>query len=129
MAVSFFVFAILKAEDWKDNPFYPTDHCGVIRVNSSDIEPYYLSMILEIVGKTYSFSRINRVSIERIKGVQIPLPAIDIQQQIVSECEKIDEEYNTSRMTIEEYKKKIAEVFENLEVIVKSTKKKGGVIC
>lgn len=105
----------------KDNPFYPTDHCGVIRVNSSDIEPYYLSMILEIVGKTYSFSRTNRASIERIKGVQIPLPAIDIQQQIVSECEKIDEEYNTSRMTIEEYKKKIAEVFENLEVIVKST--------
>lgn len=52
--------------------------------------------------------------------VLIPLPPLDIQQQIVSECEKVDEEYNTSRMTIEEYKKKIAEVFERLEVISKS---------
>ncbi len=49
--------------------------------------------------------------------VKIPLPPIDIQQQIVSECEKVDEEYNKSRMTVEEYKKKIAEVFERLEVI------------
>ena len=49
--------------------------------------------------------------------VVIPLPPINIQQQIVAECEKIDEEYNNSRMTIEEYKKKIAEVFERLDVI------------
>ena len=51
--------------------------------------------------------------------VLIPLPSLDIQQQIVSECEKVDEEYNNSRMTIEEYKKKIAGVFERLEVISK----------
>ena len=49
--------------------------------------------------------------------VKIPLPPLDIQKQIVSECEKVDEEYNQSRMTVEEYKKKIAEVFERLEVI------------
>ncbi len=58
--------------------------------------------------------------------VKIPLPPIDIQQQIVSECEKVDEEYNKSRMTVEEYKKKIAEVFERLEVI--SRPRGGGVI-
>lgn len=51
--------------------------------------------------------------------VKIPLPPIDIQSKIVSECEKVDKEYNNSRMTIEEYKKKIAEVFERLEVISK----------
>jgi len=49
--------------------------------------------------------------------IKIPLPPLYIQQQIVSECEKVDEEYNKSRMTVEEYKKKIAEVFERLEVI------------
>lgn len=98
----------------KDNPFYPTDHCGVIRVNSSDIEPYYLSMILEIVGKTYSFSRTNRASIERIKGVQIPLPAIDIQQQIVSECEKIDEEYSNAQKQIEKSKSQISEAMRDV---------------
>jgi restriction endonuclease S subunit len=55
-----------------------------------------------------------------LKAIKIPLPPLDIQQQVVSECEKVDEEYNNSRMTIEEYKKKIAEVFERLEVISKS---------
>lgn len=55
-----------------------------------------------------------------LKTTKIPLPPLDIQQQIVSECEKVDEEYNNSRMTIEVYKRKIAEVFERLEVISKS---------
>ncbi len=57
--------------------------------------------------------------------VKIPLPPLDIQNTIVSECKKVDEEYNNSRMSIEEYKKKIAEVFERLDVISKI----GGVTC
>ena len=57
---------------------------------------------------------------EAFRNLRFPLPPLDIQSQIVSECEKIDEEYNTSRMSIEEYKKKISQVFENLEVIVKT---------
>lgn len=51
--------------------------------------------------------------------VKIPVPPLNIQNQIVSECEKIDKEYNNSRMSIEDYRKKIAEVFERLDVISK----------
>lgn len=50
----------------------------------------------------------------------IPLPPLSIQQQIVKECEAIDEEYNTSRMTIETYRKKIIDIFDRLEVVTKS---------
>jgi type I restriction enzyme M protein len=57
--------------------------------------------------------------------VKVPLPPIDIQKQIVKECEAIDEEYNTSRMTIETYRKKIQDIFEKLEVVNKS-KTRGG---
>lgn len=56
--------------------------------------------------------------------VKIPLPPKPIQQQIVAECEAIDEEYNSSRMTIETYRHKIADIFERLEVVNKS--KRGG---
>ena len=56
----------------------------------------------------------------------IPLPPLSIQQQIVKECEAIDEEYNTSRMTIETYRKKISDIFDRLEVVAKSNT--GGVI-
>lgn len=52
--------------------------------------------------------------------VQIPVPPAKIQHQIVAECKKIDDEYNTSRMTIELYRQKISEVFENLDVITHS---------
>lgn len=52
-----------------------------------------------------------------LKLIQIPDIDEKLQRKIVSECEKVDEEYNTSRMSIEEYKKKIAEVFERLDVI------------
>ena len=57
------------------------------------------------------------LNINDIENIKIPLPPLDVQQQIVAECEKVDEEYNTSRMTIEEYKKKITQVFERLDVI------------
>ena len=52
----------------------------------------------------------------------IPLPPLSIQQQIVKECEAIDEEYNTSRMTIETYRKKISDIFDRLEVVAKSNR-------
>lgn len=52
-----------------------------------------------------------------IESLQIPLPPIQIQQDIIKECNIIDAEYNSSRMAIETYRQKIAEVFERLQVI------------
>ena len=40
-----------------------------------------------------------------------------MQRQIVAECGKVDLEYNTSRMSMEEYKAKISKVFRDLGVI------------
>ena len=63
-----------------------------------------------------------RVPISFYQDLQIPLPPLSIQQQIVKECEAIDEEYNTSRMTIETYRKKISDIFDRLEVVTKSNR-------
>lgn len=77
---------------------------------------------LENVGdKAFGKSLNSKYLKEEIK---IPVPPINIQQRIVDDCKKIDEEYNNSRMSIEEYKQKIAEVFKRLEVITEM----GGVI-
>ena len=101
----------------KDIAFYPTDHCGVLRVLDSEIDSYYVALALEEVGKHYGFTRAYRASTERISAVQLPFPPKDIQDIIVSECRIIDEEYNTSRMSIDTYRQKIAEVFDRLEVV------------
>ena len=56
----------------------------------------------------------------------IPVPDVDekIQEQIVAECEAVDEEYNATRMSIESYRKKIEEIFNELDVI---SNNRGGV--
>lgn len=62
------------------------------------------------------YPSINKADIE---SLQIPVPPIEIQKKIISECEAIDAEYNTSRMAIETYRQKISDIFNKLEVITK----------
>ncbi len=50
--------------------------------------------------------------------VLIPKPDVPTQKRVVAKCEKINKEYNSSRMTVEEYHAKIAKVFADLEVII-----------
>ena len=57
------------------------------------------------------------IDIDAFKDIKVPDISEPLQRKIVAECEKVDEEYNTSRMSIEDYKKKIVQVFERLEVI------------
>lgn len=73
---------------------------------------------LENVGNKAFGKSLNSTYLK--EEIRIPIPPAPIQQQIVDECKKIDEEYNTSRMTIELYRKKVSEVFENLDVITNS---------
>ncbi|MDR1888015.1 MAG: N-6 DNA methylase [Zoogloeaceae bacterium] len=101
--------------DWMVNfipagqPFYPTDHCGVLRVRTDKINPYYLAYALEIEGKNQRFSRTLRASTGRIKSIRLGFPSKLEQDRIVSECEAVDAECETARQTIEEAKAKIAE--------------------
>ena len=54
--------------------------------------------------------------------VKFPIPDIphDIQQNIVDECERIDKEFERTRMTIEVYRSKIMKLFYKLGVITAS---------
>ncbi len=68
-----------------DRPFYPTDHCGVIKVlDENVILPKYLVYPLLKAGEHERFSRANRASTERIKALTIRIPSIDIQKNTVT---------------------------------------------
>ncbi|WP_104748927.1 hypothetical protein [Helicobacter cetorum] len=54
--------------------FYPTDHCGYLRVKKAVIEPFYLAYVLEIAGHELCFSRVLRASIDRVKKYYNPTP-------------------------------------------------------
>ena len=50
--------------------------------------------------------------------IQIPLPPMDAQKKLLHDCETIDEEYNTTRMSIETYRQKIADLFDELDAVI-----------
>lgn len=44
-------------------------------------------------------------------NVQIPVPPIEVQKEIIDKCSEIDIEYHNLRMSVEEYKEQIEQIF------------------
>ncbi|EPB1770709.1 restriction endonuclease subunit S [Campylobacter coli] len=52
-----------------------------------------------------------------LQNMVIPKPPLEIQKQIVAECEKVEEQYNTIRMSVEEYQKLIKAMLQKCGII------------
>lgn len=82
--------------DWQVNtidaniPFYPTDHCGVLRVKNGIIHEKLLAYALNLEGVKNEFSRAKRASLDRISDIKIPLPQGN-QQKIIAEFERLQQ--------------------------------------
>ena len=50
-----------------------------------------------------------------LSPLQIPLPPLEVQEQIIAECVAVDNEYNTAQETIQTAKQNIRGVFDNLQ--------------
>ena len=112
---------------------FATEKCCIgrglaaIRANEK-INQMYLFFILKqneenIKGSGGAiFDSISKTGIENIK---IPLPPLDIQKQIVAECEKIDKASNEAQTKIEQLKNNITQTMQN----VKGEKKRIWELC
>lgn len=98
--------------DWMVNyipentPFYPTDHCGVLRVKDNDILPRYLSKALESAGSEIKFSRSYRASIERVKNLSIPVPPVDEQENVIVQIKPLEDAISKLYVDLEEVETK-----------------------
>lgn len=105
----------------KNKPFYPTDHCGVIRIKEDEILPEYLMLQLEKSAKHYGFDRGLRSSIKNMKDVVINIPfnsknKIDKEKQI-----EVVEKYqfvNELKENIESYKEQITKLTIEIDSLV-----------
>ena len=70
--------------------FYPTDHCGYLKVLDDKINPKYLAKMIEKEGFNSRFSRSNRASIDRVSNLQIYLPSIEKQNEVISQVVEIE---------------------------------------
>lgn len=94
--------------------FYPTDHCGVLRCDSPDIMPEYLMYSLLVAGEYEMFSRWNRASDTRIKGIKIQIPSLKTQKKVIAEINKVDDEIKRNVLSISNYDQDIKKEFDKL---------------
>ena len=120
--------AIVKL--YKGKAAYSTDTWTVKSNNEDKLTTtflfYYLSCNTEVINNYYfKGTGLKHLQKTDFKNFKIPLPPPSVQQQIVAECAKVDEEYENSRMAIEDYRNRIAKIFSDLEVLI-NTKTGGG---
>jgi restriction endonuclease S subunit len=96
-----------------ETPFYPTDHCGVLRVKTSEVHPRYLKFALEQEGTEKRFSRSNRASTDRIKALTIKAPSIEEQNKFVEKIEQFETQINEAQKIIESAKEKKEAILRN----------------
>ena len=94
-----------------DKPFYPTDHCGVLRIKTDDILPKYMALALQVEGEFERFSRSNRASTQRIANLIIQVPSVSEQQKIVDEIETIEKRIADEQAIISEQSAKVKSKF------------------
>ena len=97
---------------------------GILRVKVENLLPKYLYLILssksmqDILSEESKGTNIRNLT-NTIALVNIPLPPVDIQKEIIDEFNKIDEEYESSISKIDECKKHIVNLFEHIVDIAK----------
>ena len=84
--------------DWMVNtipantPFFPTDHCGVLRIKTNDVLPKYMAYLLQKEGERVGFNRSYRASIDRIESLTVDIAPIEEQRKAVSKVEQYEAE-------------------------------------
>ena len=97
-----------------NEPYSFSNFTTRLRVTRSDIDQFYLHLILNYIyqlGLTFNMqngmSNIRNLDMDTYKNLKIPKPDIKIQKQIVAECEEVEKQFQTIRMSIDEYQRLI----------------------
>lgn len=84
--------------------FYPTDHCGVLRVITDSIHPRYMARVLEREGTRLGFSRNFRASLDRVGGIKFTAPDIESQNEAMKEVLRLEGEISQAIIELEALK-------------------------
>ena len=106
-----------------DTNYYAGGFMGILRAKKDECLPKYLyyilnsSLVKRMITDESGGSNINNLS-SRIGTLTLPTPPIPIQQDVINKCAEVDEEYNTTRMSIDTYRQKIEEIFNEFGVAI-----------
>lgn len=94
----------------ENTAFYPTDHCGVLRCKTSEVNPRYLVHILEEEGKKMGFSRSYRASIDRIQGITFTVPNRRLQDETIAKITAIEVQIRKAENALKKFYGKTADI-------------------
>ena len=107
-----------------DGEYSYSNFTARLRVKNANLLSKYVFVVLNNIyqsGITFEYQSgmggLKNLDLNRYLTIKILVPPLDIQEKIIAECQKVDEEYNSTRMTIEEYRRKIEKLFRELDVI------------
>lgn len=113
--------------DKVDEEYSFSNFCNRLRLKQDrvgKIKPYYVFLVLNYIyqnGFTFDYqtgsSGLKNLNVGRYLSIKIPVPPLEVQEKIISECTEIENKYEKTRMKIEEYKLQIQKIFEELEVV------------
>ncbi|WP_201600163.1 restriction endonuclease subunit S [Psychrobacter submarinus] len=98
---------------YRTGRFNCTNVCGTLKIYDEQIiSYYYLSEALNKEAKKYVTQSANpKLMNNDMAEVKIPLPPINVQEQIISDCQEIDDE-------VEEAKENIKEIYQTIETAI-----------
>ncbi|EAI2576830.1 N-6 DNA methylase [Campylobacter coli] len=101
---------------------YSTDTYALKSNNENYIDTYFLYILLKQLENfincfLFKGSGLKHLQKTELKSLKIPLPPLEIQKQIVAECEKVEEQYNTLSLSIKEYQKLIKAMLQKSGII------------
>lgn len=97
----------------RKEPFYPIVRLIVAVPDESKIKLKFMEIIFNYIGLVGNGAGISQLTVPDIKGQKIPLPPLDIQQKIVSQCEAIDKVNEKLISENKELEKEIEEIVKN----------------
>ena len=95
-----------------DSKFYPTDHCGVLRCKTSEVNPRYLVHILEAEGKKMGFSRSYRASMDRVQGISFVVTDRATQDATIAQIEAMEEKIREAETRLDALTGKTANILD-----------------
>ncbi|EPB0942190.1 N-6 DNA methylase [Campylobacter upsaliensis] len=102
----------LVRDEFENQSVMINEHIFLLRCQNSTTQKFLFFILHSQSGQSILKSKVTGsaqggLSLSNLKDMKIPKPDIKIQKQIVSECEKVEEQYNTIRMSIEKYQELI----------------------
>ncbi len=102
----------LVRDEFKNKSVMINEHIFLLRCQNSIAQKFLFFILHSQSGQNILKSKVTGsaqggLNLANLKDIKIPLPPLEIQKQIVVECEKVEEQYSTIRMSIEKYQKLI----------------------